>query len=73
MKTLYFSLLLVMIAGFSNCTTEVSCRDMAIRPVFIHFTPSDIDTLVLRKYKAGTNFQQGVDSVFLVEGRNVFY
>jgi hypothetical protein len=39
-------------------------------PVFISYSKADIDTIIYRRFKIGSNFQQRVDSI-LLGGKNV--
>lgn len=57
-----FSLVIV----FVSCTKEYDCTDLQIQPAFINFSPSDIDTFVLRKFKPSDNYQNLIDT-FIVE------
>jgi hypothetical protein len=50
-----------------------SCVNTFISPVFIGYSPADLDTLVFRAYKPNDNFQHLVDTVFIRNsGANVF-
>lgn len=69
-KIVSFFLLLLFI---SSCTREFDCNDPQLVPTFIGFTPSDIDTLIVRKYRANDNFQTLVDSFRIVYGYNGLY
>ena len=67
---LFLSLLPLII---SSCSTEYSCSDTSITPVFINFQPSDIDTLVLRKYAVNSNFTNPLDSEQINFGYSGYY
>jgi hypothetical protein len=64
--TLFLSIL------FVSCTKEYDCSDLQIQPAFINYLQSDIDTFVLRKFKASDNFQTLIDSS-VVKYDNGFY
>jgi hypothetical protein len=50
-----------------NCTKEYDCLNLPIQPAFIGFASSDIDTFVLRKFKANDSYQNLIDT-FIVNG-----
>ncbi len=58
---------------FSACTKTYDCEDLQIRPAFINYLPSDIDTFVLRKYKAGDNYQTLIDTLPVMQGLQTYY
>ncbi len=60
MKTITFLLLLT--CGLLSCSKTITCTDPPINFAFISFAPGDIDTLVLRKFQPGNNFQQLIDT-----------
>jgi hypothetical protein len=66
-RTIIFSSILI-----SGCTKEYDCADLQIQPAFINFLPSDIDSFVLRKFKAADNYQILIDT-FLVTHNYGFY
>lgn len=59
-----FSLVIV----FVSCTKEYDCTDLQIQPAFINFSPSDIDTFVLRKFKSSDNYQNLIDTFIVKYG-----
>lgn len=63
----YFSILL----SFCCCVREIDCSNLAIKPAFIGFPLADIDTLIIRKFKQGDNFQRRIDS-FVVTFNNYY-
>jgi len=56
--------LLIVLGGCKNCP----CLDSRLTPVFIGFSSSDIDTLVLRAYIPNDGFSQLIDTVELAYG-----
>lgn len=60
--TLFSSILI------SSCTKGYDCIDLQIQPVFINFLPSDLDTFVLRKFKAADNYQTLIDTFVVKYG-----
>lgn len=48
--------------SFYSCVREVDCYNLSIQPAFIGFPSSEIDTLIIRKFKQGDNFQSPIDS-----------
>ncbi|MGZ3778356.1 MAG: hypothetical protein ACXVIY_06975 [Mucilaginibacter sp.] len=44
-----------------------------MNPAFIGFAPADIDTIVLRAYTRGDNFQHLVDTVVIVNQNAIIY
>lgn len=63
-KILILSFLLAF--SIASCTKEYNCDDLQISQAFINFLPSDIDTFILRKFKATGNYQNLVDT-FIVK------
>lgn len=47
---------------FIGCSKEYDCADSQIQPAFIGFSLSDIDTLVLSRFKVNDNFQNLIDT-----------
>lgn len=47
---------------------EFDCSDPQIQPAFIKFSSSEIDSFVLRKFKAGDNYQTLLDTFTVVDG-----
>lgn len=68
MKIKLFICSLVVIFGLISCTKEYDCADLQIQPAFIGFSPSDIDTFVLKKYKPNDNYQSLVDTFNVIYG-----
>src|SRR5258708_12991797 len=57
MPILLFSSLL-----FYSCTTDQPCFNRAIQPSFIGFAPNELDTFILRRYKANDSFNLAIDT-----------
>ncbi len=53
---------------FSSCSRTYDCSDVPLIPAFLRFQPSDLDTLVIKKYEANSNFQKLVDSFNYIPG-----
>jgi hypothetical protein len=54
-----------------SCKRE--CVKNSVSPVFIGFSPADIDTFVLRAYKSNDNYQHLVDTVLVrLGGRGIY-
>jgi hypothetical protein len=49
-----------------------SCLPNSITPVFIGFSASDIDTLILRKYKPNDNFLHLVDTAIITNPKYAY-
>lgn len=60
----------VLLFGSCRCVKEVDCYDPKILPAFIGFQLSEIDTLIVTKYKTGENFRTPIDSFTVVYGDN---
>lgn len=71
MKSYYFGLIFILV--FASCKQEHDCIDMQIGTAFIGFKASDLDTIVLRKYEAGSNFTNLIDTLILVSGNNTIH
>lgn len=61
-----FGLILLIVSG-CRCRKEVQCFDNKIQPAFVGFQPSEIDTLIIRKFQASNNFQKRLDSFTIVQ------
>ena len=48
-----------------SCTKEYDCNDSQISPVFVNYSDSEIDTLILRKYENNSNFQTLIDTLII--------
>jgi hypothetical protein len=64
---------ILLIAALARCTTEYDCADLQIQPAFIGFNLADIDTIVLKKFKAGGNYQIFIDSFIITHGYSGSY
>ena len=77
MKTRNFKLSVLMLAlvvFLNSCGSyDLPCDDSQIESSFIRFQQSDIDTIMLKKYKASDNFQTLLDTVRLVNGYGCTY
>ena len=60
--------LMLLIVGGCRCRKEVQCFDKKIQPAFVGFQPSEIDTLIIRKFQASDNFQKRLDSFTIFQG-----
>ena len=67
-KIMILPVLLVFV--FASCTKEYDCTDLQIQPAFIAFSPTDLDTFVLRKYKPADNYQNLIDTFIVNYGYN---
>jgi len=71
MKTfIKFSVLLFLIYG---CTHRINCSDLGIVPAFISFDSTDIDTLILEKYKLNDNYQSLIDTFKIIRNVSAIY
>ena len=66
LKTLFLTLL--SCAAIISCKQEIDCNYTPIQLAFIGYSPSDLDTIVLRKFSPNNNFQNLMDS-FRVDSR----
>ena len=48
-----------------SCGRDIDCADANIQPTFIGYSLADVDTMVLRRYKAGDGFNTLIDT-FLI-------
>ena len=70
MRVIMFFAMLLLI---SSCSRETICEDREITPVFLKFTPADIDTFIVRKYAANSAFTNLLDSSIIVFGYSGYY
>jgi hypothetical protein len=61
------SLFLFILLSIYGCNKDVPCGDANVQMIFTSFPLSDLDTIVLRKYKLADNYQHLVDTI------NIFY
>ena len=75
MKNFYSKVVICICMFFSSagCTTEYPCDDVQIQPVFVHYTPAETETFILRKYTAGENFRTLLDTFVVRNGYNAWY
>lgn len=53
---------------FASCGEHaIDCTDAQIRTAFINYATTDIDTFILRKYKAANNYQTLLDTFKVTE------
>lgn len=62
LTTLFMSVLI------ASCSKEYYCIDLQIMPAFINYLPSEIDTFVIRKFKANDKFQTLIDTFVVIYG-----
>ena len=51
------ALFITLAVGLISCSKTITCMDPPIGLAFISFPLSDIDTLVIKKFSPGSNFQ----------------
>ena len=56
-----------------SCTKSYNCADPVIRIGFIGFKQSDLDTLIVRQFKANTNFQTLIDTNLVMYQYNAMF
>jgi hypothetical protein len=61
-KIIVFASLLIIISG---CNREYNCSNDTLKLSFIGYTKANVDTLIVKKYAANTNFQQLQDSMVI--------
>jgi len=71
MMKIFFPLLILSI-GLLGCPAHI-CKSNYINPAFIGFAPADIDTVVVRAYKRGDNFQHLVDTIVITDHHLAIY
>lgn len=71
MKALIFLITVIILS--SSCKKTISGVDSSISPVFIGYNDSEIDTFIVHKYSAGSNFQNLIDSAVLTSGSENYY
>src|SRR5664279_127739 len=62
-KIIVFVCLLIII---SSCNREYNCSNDTLKLTFIGYTKANVDTLIIKKYAANTNFQQLQDSMMFI-------
>ena len=61
-KIIVFGCLLILI---SSCNSEYNCSNNTLKLTFIGYSKADVDTLIVKKYAANTNFQELQDSMVI--------
>jgi len=56
------ALLSILLSGLLFSCRNLTCAVPDITPIFVGFDSTDIDTIIVRKFAAGTNFQQLEDT-----------
>lgn len=57
----------------AGCATEIGCENARIQTAFIKFSNSDIDTFVIKKFKANDNYQTLIDTFTVAYGWTGYY
>ncbi len=65
-------LLLLIVLGIYSCTKEVPCTDSNVQMIFTAFNSSDLDTIVLRKFKAADQYHHLIDTVNIIYDSTVY-
>ncbi|HSC36554.1 MAG TPA: hypothetical protein VLD19_01735, partial [Chitinophagaceae bacterium] len=70
----YVLVLALPIIVFCSCGRDVDCADSIIQPTFIGYSLADVDTMVLRRYKAGDGFNTLIDTFLIttLNGRGTY-
>ena len=50
---------------FLSCGSTYECPYQPLLPAFIGYAPAEVDTIILQRYKKGTNFSEGLDTIKL--------
>ena len=61
----------ISILALTSCNRTVPCSNQYITPAFVGFILSDLDTLVVRKYKKDDNFNTLLDTALIISNSNV--
>jgi hypothetical protein len=65
-------LIFTVIIGLLSCQREIECRDPDTDLSFIAFSQSTLDTIILRKYTKGGNFQNQIDTSIYSSSNSFF-
>ena len=71
LKSLSVSFLIAILL-LTSCQKTYNCTDPIIVPYFIGFAPSDLDSIVIKKFKVNTNYQTFLDSSILICGKSSY-
>lgn len=58
--------------ALTSCGKSYQCPKENLAPAFVAYADTEIDTIVLRRFKTGSNFSQQVDSTVLSISNCVF-
>lgn len=59
-------------AVFGCCTKKYDCENAQIPVAFINYPAADMDSFVLRKFKANENYRSLLDTLLVVSGQNTY-
>ena len=61
-RLLILCFLSALIFNRCNCYKEIDCFDRQIYPAFVGFPVAEVDTVIIRKFKAASNYQVLLDT-----------
>jgi len=71
MKTQFF--LIISILFFTSCGKTYQCPKDSLITTYISYTDSEIDTIILRRFKFGSNYGTRIDSTILTASNCQFH
>ena len=66
MKFIPYIILIIFSFIFYSCCYTLQCGKAYLHPGFISFTPSELDTVVFRKYNMNSSFNILIDSMVIM-------
>lgn len=70
----FFPFFLVITILFFGCKSSVyDCDNLQIQTIFIGYSKPDIDTFIIRRYKAIDSFRTLIDTLMIKEGSGTYY
>ena len=65
----YFWLLAL---AFTSCGEDYECPRERLAPAFIGYAPSEVDTIIIQKFEAGSSFTRPIDTTLVGYGHGQF-
>ena len=65
MKAKFFAILLLTCIMAASCCKDKDCEKSSLGFTLISFSPTEMDTIIFRRFEAGSNFRNTIDSMFI--------
>jgi hypothetical protein len=65
--------IIALIVFLTSCGKKHPCAKENLLPAYVSYADTEIDTIILRRFRPGSNFAQKIDSVMLTSNNCQFY